>query len=79
MKINGQKINYFNYISSLDNSDCNEALLRIVPKIKLDEINRIIEDVPLISEIRRKFYKKILRMRYEKILEFSYNKLISKS
>ncbi len=29
LKINDKKINYFNYISNLENEDCNRALLRI--------------------------------------------------
>ena len=33
IKINGQRINYFNFISSLSYSDCNAALKRILPRI----------------------------------------------
>lgn len=31
IKINGQKIQYFKFISSLENKDCNQALKRILP------------------------------------------------
>lgn len=75
LKINDKKINYFDYISSLQNEDCNKALVRIFPKINVKQINKIIEETPYISEIRREFYKKILSMRYEKILKYSYEKL----
>lgn len=75
LKINDKKINYFNYISSLENEDLNKALLEIFPKINLDKINEIIDSVDVISDIRKKFYKKIIKMRYEKILKFSYDKL----
>ena len=75
LKINDKKINYFDYISSLENEDCNKALLRIFPKIDMEEINNIIDNTQSISDIRKEFYKKILSMRYEKILKFSYNKL----
>ena len=40
------------------------------------EINNIIDNTPYISNIKKEFYKKILRLRYEKILKASYNKLI---
>ncbi len=40
IKIDGQKIKYFKFISSLENKDCNEALRKIVPKIDMDKINR---------------------------------------
>lgn len=75
LKMNDKKINYFEFISSLTNSDCNKALLKIFPRIDIEKINKIIDETPFISEIRKKFYKKILKMRYEKILKFSYEKL----
>ena len=75
LKINDKKINYFGYISSLENEDCNNALSRIFPKIDLENVNKIIEETPFISDIRKEFYKKIIQMRYEKILKCSYEKL----
>ncbi len=75
IKINDKKINYFEYISSLQNEDCNQALLRIFPKINMQEIYSIIDTTPFISEIRKEFYKKIINMRYEMILQYNYEKL----
>ena len=75
LKINNKKINYFEFISSLQNEDCNKSLLRIYPRIDLVKINRIIDETPSISEVRKDFYKKIIKLRYEKILKFSYDKL----
>lgn len=75
LKISDKKINYFEYISSLQNEDCNQALLRIFPKINMQEIYSIIDDTPFISEIRKEFYKKIINMRYEMILQYSYEQL----
>ncbi|MDO5557370.1 MAG: HipA domain-containing protein [Clostridia bacterium] len=71
----GKKINYYEYISSLENKECNKALLRIFPKINLGKINHIIDDTESISSIRRDFYKKIIKMRYEKILKENYDRL----
>ena len=75
LKINDKKINYFNYISNLESEECNNALSRIFPKINLEKINKIIDETPFISNVRKEFYKKIIQMRYEKILKFSYEKL----
>ena len=75
LKINDKKINYFEYISKLENEECNNALSRIFPKIDLESVNKIIEETPFISDIRKEFYKKIIQMRYEKILKYSYEKL----
>lgn len=41
----------------------------------MERINKIIEETPLISNIRKEFYKKIIDMRYEKILKVNYDKL----
>lgn len=75
IKENDKKINYFDYISSLKNEDCNQALLRMTPLIDLEKINQIIEETPSISEIRKEFYKKIIKERYTKIIKNTYEKL----
>ncbi len=75
LKINDKKMNYFEYISSLENEKCNNALSKVFPKIDLEKINKIIEETPFISDVRKEFYKKIIQMRYEKILKYSYDKL----
>ena len=75
LKINDKKINYFDFISSVKNNDCNKAVLRIFPKIDIDVINAIIDNTPYISDIRKEFYKKMIRLRYELIIKSSYNKL----
>ena len=76
IKVNGQKIQYFNFISSLQNKDCNKALKRILPKINLAEIYEIIESTPFISDLQKLFYKTMIRERKERILDFLYRKLI---
>lgn len=76
LKENNKKINYFDYISSLQNDDCNQALKRIYPIIDLKKINAIIEETPFISDIRKQFCQEIIKLRYEKILKYSYDKLI---
>lgn len=78
LKINDNKINYFNYISSLKNKDCNEALKRIGRRIDLNKINKIIDEVEGISDIRKEFYKTMLRLRKEKIIDYSLNLLYEK-
>lgn len=75
IKINGQKIQYFKFISSLENKDCNKALKRILPRIDLNKIDIIVDKTPFISDLQRKFYKTLLRERKERILDFSYQKL----
>ncbi len=75
IKINGQKIQYFKFISSLENEDCNKALKRIVPRIDMEKIYKIVDGTPFISDLQKKFYKTMLRERKERILDFSYQKV----
>lgn len=75
IKINGQKIQYFKFISSLENKDCNKALKRIMPKIDVHEIYEIIDETPFISALQKEFHKTMLQERKERILDFSYQKL----
>ena len=75
LKENDNKINYYDYITSLKNQDCNNALKRIVPLIDINKINEIIEKTEYISDLRKEFYKRIVYERYNKILKFAYEKL----
>ena len=68
---NGQKINYFDFLSSLTDPDCNAALKRIIPRIDMQKINTLIDETPYISDLQKTFYKTMLLERKEKILDKS--------
>lgn len=69
--LNGKKIKYFDFISSLQNEDCNHALKRIVPRIHMAEIRTLIMETPFISGLQKQFYLTMLEKRKERILDFS--------
>lgn len=71
----GKKINYYEFISSLENEECNRALKRLVPRIDMKRIGELIEETPVISDLQKIFYKTMLSERKERILDFSYRKL----
>ena len=75
IKKGGQNINYYRFISSLENKDCNEALKRIYPRIMLSDIEMLIEETPFISDLQKEFYLTMLMERREKILQFSLERL----
>lgn len=77
IKISDRKINYFDYLTTVENSDCISALKRIVPLINLKRINDFIDGIEILSEIQKKFYKTIIKERKEKILDVAYKSLIS--
>ena len=74
----GKKIKYFDYISSLQNEDCNRALKRIVPRIDMERIRGIIDQTPFVSELQKKFYITMLSERKARILDFSLTALKKK-
>ena len=78
INLKGKKINYFDFISSLENEDCNRALKRIVPRIDMKTIADIIESNPLLSDLQKRFYLTILTERKTRILDYSFNKLVTK-
>ena len=67
--IDGKRANYHKVITSLHYSDCNDAVKRIAPRIKLDVINSLIDEVEQLSNLQKDFLKKILKMRKELILD----------
>ncbi len=78
IKIDGRKINYFDFIFSRQNFDCCEALKRILPRIDMKKINELIDETPFICDIQKLFYKTMLAERKEKILDRTF-RLICKA
>lgn len=78
IKQDGQKINYYHFISSLKNKDCNDALKRIVPRITVPGLVKLVEETPFIGELQRRFYQTMLLERREKILQLSLDRLLKR-
>ena len=76
--VDGKKIRYFDFISSLEYDGCNQALKRILPKIDMEKIEAIIEETPFISVLQKRFYKAMLNEREKRILDFSMDALKKK-
>lgn len=75
IKLNGNKSSYYDVINSLAFPECNIALEKIVERIDLDIIFKLIDETVEISDVRKEFYKYMLKQRYEKILKASYDLL----
>lgn len=76
IKCNGKKINYHSFITSCENSACNEAYKRIVPRINMNQIEVFIDETENLSDLQKSFYKQYLNGRYEKILLPVFEQLI---
>lgn len=68
IKMGGQKVNYYDFLMSGEYADCNEAIVRIVPKIDMEQIEQFIDETPYISDLQKDFYKAYINARYEKIM-----------
>lgn len=79
LKENGKKINYMTYIKQMKNKECNNAIKRLFLNIKMEIINKFIDDVEEISLVRKDFYKRILEKRYEILKEVYENILLTKN
>ena len=82
-RLNGKLINPLKFIENMDNSECNKAILRIIPKINMDKITNIFNELPeeynslpVLSKIQKDYYIKVLEYRYSNILIPIYNKLL---
>lgn len=74
----GQKINYFDFISSLKHPACNAALKRIAPKLRQQDLRELVDSTPFISDLQKEFYRTLLSERKERILDFSLQKLLKR-
>ena len=73
LKLNGKKINYFDFMTKGSHPDCNAALLRIFPRIDLDAIHSFIDQVDSVSDLQKEFYRSYIQARYDLILQQAYN------
>ena len=76
--LQGKKSSYYELIDSLQYEECNEALIRMKPKIDLEKMEKIIDVVEEISAVRKTFYKRMLYLRYEVMIKEPYRKLTGK-
>jgi len=74
--INGFKINYYEFITNHINKDCDNALLRIHPRINLNKINNLIDSLDVLGKNHKLALKKLIKARKELILDKAYKDLI---
>ena len=76
IKLNGRKINYYDFLQAAENQDCNDAVMRMAPRINMDEICTFIEKVPFLDATQRRFYQEYLAARNQRIIEPAYTHLL---
>lgn len=69
LMIDRARINYYEFITSLENIECDAALARIYNHIDMDRIEEIIDETPSITPVQRRFYKTIIGDRKRVIID----------
>ena len=69
IKINDNKINYYNFLTSTTNQDCKDVVKRIVPRINLEKIYELIDEINDIPTKEKEFYCYYIKARYDMILK----------
>jgi len=77
IKLNDEKLNYYDFISSMENENCNESLIRIYERINMKEIFDFIDSEQYLSDLQKEFYKTYINARKETILESTYFELMN--
>lgn len=72
------KVGYYDMMSSNFDTNCTTSVKKISPRINLNLINDIINETPLISDIRKEFYKKYISLRKSLIIDRAYKCCILK-
>ena len=69
-ELHGKRINPYHIIQSGEYPECLEAVYRLTPSIgnSMNIIQEMIRDIPILSEVQKKFFTSIVEYRYEKVL-----------
>lgn len=67
--VDGKRGNYHKMITSLKYRGCTDAVKRIAPRINLEDINILIDEVEQLTQLQKDFLKAILKLRKELILD----------
>lgn len=75
IKLRGKKSSYHHVIASGEFPECNDALAFVMANLDCREIEKLVDGVTDISEVRHEFYQRVIRLRYELILRDSHQAL----
>ena len=84
--LEGKVINPLKYIEGMTHNDCNNALLRIFPKIDINKIKELFLNIPneyngimVMSNEQKELYYKSIEYKYNKVFKPTYEILINKN
>ncbi|MEY8380637.1 HipA domain-containing protein [Ileibacterium valens] len=69
IKRNGKKVSFFDILKSDEFPECTLSLRKIASRIDLDDINTMIDEISILSDLQKTFYKTMIKKRKELILD----------
>ncbi len=77
-ELKGRAVNPYHLIERMEYPECTRAVERVTPEIggMMPKIHELIMSVPVISEVRKKYYTAVLESRYQNVLFPVYQKLM---
>lgn len=79
LKQKGVRISYKDFFNLSDDENLYKSIAKIFPKIDLNRINLFIDNIDLISQHQKEYYKKRIETSYKRILEPCYKKALEHS
>lgn len=70
---NGKKINSFHLMANGKYTGCTNALARFASRINLGQIFKMIEEIPVLTDIQIKYYEEILKARADHLITLAGN------
>lgn len=69
-ELHGKKVNPYHIMESMEYPECSEVVRRLTLKIgsNMNRMQALINEIPVLSEIQKKFFTTIIEYRYENVL-----------
>lgn len=77
-ELEGKRLNPYHLIERMEYESCNKAVRNITPQIAqiMPKIKELILEIPVLTEIQKKFYLAVMEERYEKVLKPTCHKIM---
>lgn len=69
IKLNGEHLSYWDFIHKANRPGLDDAIRRVAPRFEAAEIADVVDGTPYISDVQKRFYKKILLARKTHLLD----------
>lgn len=69
-ELHGKRVNPYHIMERMEYVDCSNAVSRLTPKIgnQMCKIKEMINEIPILSEIQKNFFIRMIEYRYENVL-----------